>query len=77
MKFLDNLPLGITMMACVLIGLAPFAPMPHVWEKLLMLVAGTLTKPIDIGDLLMHGAPWFLLGAKLIRMATKRPDGDA
>jgi len=31
-----------------------------------MLVAGNLTKPIDIFDLLMHGLPFVLLIVKLI-----------
>ncbi|MDP1669591.1 RND transporter [Phaeovulum sp.] len=47
------------------LGLAPFVPMPHVWEKLQMLAAGTLSQPLDMFDLLMHGAPWLLLAAKL------------
>lgn len=37
-----------------------------------MLVQGNLTKPIDIFDFLMHGLPFALLAAKLIRMAITR-----
>ena len=51
---------GFALIACLTLGLAPFSP-PHVWEKLNMLVGGTLQKPMDIFDLLMHGAPWLLL----------------
>jgi hypothetical protein len=50
---------------CATLGLAPFMPEPHVWEKLKMLVAGDLVRPIDIFDLLMHAAPWLLLAGKL------------
>ena len=68
MKFLDDLPLGMLVIAALTLGLAPFVP-PHIIEKLQMLFAGTLVKPVDIFDLLMHGTPWALLGAKLVRMA--------
>jgi hypothetical protein len=54
-------------LAAILLGLAPFVPEPHLWEKLKMLAAGTLQRPIDIFDLLMHGLPVVLLVIKLIR----------
>ena len=54
------------------LGLAPFTPEPHVWEKLKMLAAGTLVRPIDIFDLLMHGAPLVLVALKLVSMARSR-----
>lgn len=46
--------------------LAPFKPMPHVLEKLIMLKEGTLTRPIDIFDLFYHLAPLILLVAKVV-----------
>jgi hypothetical protein len=42
-------------------------------EKLRMLVAGQLTRPIDIFDMVLHGTPWLLLAAKLIRMQLTSP----
>jgi hypothetical protein len=39
---------------------APMKPMPHVVEKILMLTNGTLSKPIDIFDLLLHLFPLIL-----------------
>lgn len=63
--FLDRLPLWLLLALCLTLGLAPFTPEPHVWEKLKMLASGTLTRPIDIFDLALHGVPWLLLGAKL------------
>jgi len=69
MSFLDRIPLSTVLIFCATIGLAPFAP-PHVWEKILMLASGTLSKPIDIFDLVMHGAPWLVLFVKLGRSAT-------
>ncbi len=68
MKFIDQIPLTTLMIIALLLGLAPFTPEPHVWEKLKMLAAGELSKPIDIFDLVMHGTPWLLLGIKLVRM---------
>lgn len=65
LKTLNAIPFRISIMMALLLGLAPFVPEPHVWEKLKMLAAGELTKMIDIFDLLMHGAPWLLLGAKI------------
>ncbi len=70
--FLDSLSLGLLILACLTLGLAPFVPEPHIWEKLKMLAAGTLSRPIDIFDLLLHAAPFALLVAKLIRMAVLR-----
>jgi hypothetical protein len=69
MAILDQIPLSILLIAAIALGLAPFFPEPHLWEKLKMLVAGDLVKPVDIFDLLMHGVPVLLLVAKLVRMA--------
>ncbi len=43
------------------LGLAPFTPHPHIYKQLVNLAQGQLTEPMDIFDLLMHGAPWLLL----------------
>ena len=69
MAFLDHIPLNIVIIAALTLGLAPFVPEPHLWQKLKMLVAGTLVKPVDIFVMAMHAAPFVLLAAKLIRMA--------
>ncbi len=68
MSFLDNISWPTLIMVALLLGLAPFVPEPHVQEKLRMLMAGELAKPMDIFDLVMHGAPWVLMLAKLARM---------
>ena len=70
MAFFDQFPLSILILACLTLGLAPFVPEPHIWEKLKMLAAGTLVRPIDIFDLALHAAPFVLLAGKLIRQAT-------
>jgi len=69
MKFIDSLPLSTFLLAALTLGLAPFMPEPHIWEKLKMLADGTLSRPIDIFDLVFHGAPWMLLALKLRRGA--------
>ena len=68
MQWLDRLPLSILVLVALTLGLAPFQPEPHVWEKLKMLAAGTLSRPIDIFDLFLHGTPWVVLFLKLVRM---------
>ncbi|HCQ64366.1 MAG TPA: RND transporter [Rhodobacteraceae bacterium] len=73
LAILDQLPLGTLVLIAATLGLAPFTPEPHIWEKLKMLAAGALTRPIDIFDLAFHGIPWVLLLAKLARMASHRP----
>lgn len=64
MQWLAQLPWPIILLMCFTLGLAPFTP-PHIVEKLGMLSRGELTKPIDIFDMFMHGAPWLLLIAKI------------
>ena len=71
MSWLDRIPFPPLIMISLMLGLAPFVPEPHVWEKLKMLVDGSLGKPVDIFDLFMHGAPWILLGLKTMRHFNK------
>ena len=67
MNWLDDISITYLVIACLTLGLAPFVPEPHIWEKLKMIAAGELSRPIDIFDLIMHGVPWVLLILKLIR----------
>lgn len=50
----------------LLLGFAPFYPQPHIVEKLRMLLAGTLKKPIDIFDLFWHAWPFLLLAYRIL-----------
>lgn len=68
MQWLAQLPWPVIIVMCLTLGLAPFTP-PHLYEKLVMLSRGELTKPIDIFDMLMHGTPFLILFAKLTAMA--------
>ena len=70
MQILDRISLTVALVMALTLGLAPFTPEPHVWEKLKMLAAGNLSRPIDIFDLALHGVPWLLLAAKLLRLVS-------
>jgi hypothetical protein len=70
-KFLDTIPYAALIILAVFMLLAPFRPMPHVIEKLIMLKKGMLTRPIDIFDLFFHLIPTMLLAIKLYRDYSK------
>jgi len=67
LRWLDNMPWSYLIIAMLTLGLAPFAPEPHVWEKLQMLMQGELSRPLDIFDLCLHGSPFVLSILKLLR----------
>ena len=64
---LDKIPYTVIIPLAVWMLLAPFRPMPHVVEKMNMLLNGTLTKPLDIFDLFFHLFPVLILLLKGIR----------
>jgi len=72
---LARIPIHFALLFALTLGLAPFLPEPHIWEKLKMLSAGTLSRPIDIFDLLLHGLPWAILIAKIAlgQFSTRSP----
>jgi hypothetical protein len=70
-SFLDKIPYSILIVIAILMLLAPFRPMPHVVEKLIMLKNGNLTRPIDIFDLFYHLIPTILVILKMRRSFTK------
>jgi len=72
MKWLDRIPLILLLPLAVLLAVAPLEPEPHLVEKLRMLFAGTLGRPIDIIDLFVHGTPLLLLILKLARRGLAR-----
>lgn len=67
MDFLDRIPYTTLVLVTIVMLLAPFHPMPHVVEKLIMLKNGVLRRPIDIFDLFFHLIPLALLVIKLAR----------
>lgn len=75
MRWLDRIPLSLLIVVAAWMAVAPINPQPHLLEKLQMLFAGALTRPIDIFDLLYHLAPLVLLGLRLWRMHQARQSG--
>jgi hypothetical protein len=69
MNWLDKIPFLPLLIIAILLGMAPYPsqPQPHLVEKLVMLSQGSLSKPIDIFDLFLHGTPAILLLLKGIR----------
>ena len=65
-QFLQQIPYSALVPVAVLLALAPFHPKPHLVEKVQMLLAGDLKRPLDIFDLFLHAAPLVLLVAKLL-----------
>jgi len=65
-RFFAGIPWTFLLPVAVFLGLVPFQPEPHLMEKLRMLVNNQLIAPIDIFDLLIHGAPLLLVAGKLL-----------
>ena len=72
---LQRLPYRFLIPVAIVLALMPFYPQPHLVEKLQMLANGSLSKPIDIFDLIWHGWALVLLAIKaavdLLRKGTQ------
>jgi len=70
LKFIDSIPLPVLIILTLLMGMAPYpgADMPHLFEKLVMLSAGELNRPLDIFDLVLHALPGIVLIIRLFRL---------
>lgn len=64
---LDSIPYPLLIIIAVFMALAPVLPAPHLAEKIIMLINGTLTESMDMFDLLFHSIPLAVLAAKLIK----------
>lgn len=71
MAWLDGVPWTLVIIGVLTLGLAPFVPEPHIWEKLKLLAAGELRGWTDIFDLAFHATPWLLASLKLARHVTR------
>ena len=76
MKSINKIPWLIVIVLCATLGLAPFTP-PHLYEKLIMLGNGELSRGIDIFDLCLHAAPFVLLILKGAAVLSTKPDDQA
>ncbi len=76
--FIDGISIQMLVVMTIFLGLAPYLPFmvepPHLFSKLNMLVNGELTKPIDIFDLLFHGAAPLVLTIRLVRKFRNKAD---
>jgi hypothetical protein len=68
-KYIDNLPFSTLIIMAAMLAILPYPmeAMPHSLEKIQMLFAGLLSKPIDIFDLIMHTGLIVILFIKSIR----------
>lgn len=61
------------LLGALTLGLAPFAPEPHIVGKLRWLAGGAVgMQGMDWFDLLLHGAPWLWLLWSVARIALAR-----
>ncbi|MDH5711796.1 MAG: RND transporter [Gammaproteobacteria bacterium] len=67
MKWVDKMPLFPLAVVAVFMGVLPLHGTSHLLEKIDMLQAGVLERPIDIFDLFLHGTPAALLVVRVIR----------
>jgi len=66
--------LGFPLGAALTLGLAPFAPEPHILGKLRWLAGGGVGMgAMDGFDLILHGAPWIWLLVALVLEARREP----
>jgi len=56
-------------LGCLTLGLMPYTPHPHIWKQITNIIYSRPMLGLDWFDLLLHGAPWILLGVVLIQMA--------
>ena len=69
----DPASLLYPLVASLSLGLAPFAPEPHIVGKVRWLMGGAVgMQAIDWGDLLLHGAPWVWLMVAVLRFGLAR-----
>lgn len=63
----------VIILLCLTLGLAPFAPEPHLLGKLKWIFGGANGMQIrDWFDVLLHGFPWFLLIRLILIKLTRK-----
>jgi len=61
-------PLMILIVAAAFLGSMPLVPEPHLFQKVDMLMAGSLVKPIDIFDLFWHSWPIIWIALRILTL---------
>jgi hypothetical protein len=67
-----HVPYLLLVPVALFMAIAPLGEPSHLVEKLQMLAGGTLRRPIDVFDLLLHGTPLVLLVWKGVSDLTSR-----
>ena len=75
MRFIREFPFPLLIVVAVLMLGAPFFPEPHLVEKARMAMNGTLTRPIDLFDVVWHLLPTGLLVWKTVHWRRERTAG--
>jgi hypothetical protein len=75
MRWIDQIPKWLLVAVAIYLAGAPFVPEPHLVEKWRMLFEGSLSRPIDIFDFLLHTVPLVVLTIRLWRDAQRRRQG--
>ena len=75
MRWIVRIPKWLLVVVAIYLAGAPFVPEPHLTEKWRMLLDGTLSKPIDIFDFLLHTMPMVVLAIRMVRDAQRRRQG--
>jgi hypothetical protein len=76
MNFVERVPYALLIALAIVMALVP-PGQSHLLEKTRMLFSGTLKRPLDIFDLLMHSAPLILLVVKAVLDLTRRSGGGS
>ncbi len=66
MRFIREFPFPLLIAVAIFMLGAPFVPEPHLVEKARMAMNGTLTRPIDLFDVVWHLLPTALLVWKTV-----------
>ena len=75
MRWIDRIPKWLLVVVAIYLAGAPFVPEPHLTEKWRLLLNGSLSKPIDIFDFLLHTMPMVVLAIRMVRDAQRRRQG--
>ncbi len=77
MKFKPSDHVKLALILCITIGLTPYYPMPHSYEKLKWLFdGGNGMLLLDYFDLLFHNLPWLYLIFATIYWRKKRQEKE-
>lgn len=75
-RTIRSIPLVVLVVGALLMSLAPFGSKPHLVEKWSMLFSGTLRKPLDWFDLVLHSAlPALLIARVVLDLIARRSRG--